>query len=34
MCRSRGIPEPFRNAWTVTVSCRHAISATAGTGRG
>ena len=34
MCSSRGIPEPFGNAWTAQVRRRHAISATAGTDRG
>ena len=34
MCRSRGIPEPFGNAWTAKVRCRHASSATEGTDRG
>ena len=34
MCRSRGIPEPFGDAGTAKVRCRHAISATAGTDRG
>ena len=34
LCRSRGIPGPFGNAWTAKVRCRHAISATEGTDRG
>jgi hypothetical protein len=34
MCRSRGNPEPFGNAWTAKARCRHAVLATAGTDRG
>jgi hypothetical protein len=34
LCRSRAIREPFGDAWTAEVRCRHALSAPEGTDRG